>query len=138
MGNAKSCCVYGSAATPRHQRDDAFGRPSKNKRRSNGHYGGPGGGGVNADGILDYASGPGEYNGVSSHPGHGVSGGSGQFGQQSHEESCGNLQHISEREPDDWETDPSLHPTTETLFMEKSKQSIQSKQISIIFLNLEL
>ena len=26
-------------------------------------------------------------------------------------ESCGNLQHISEREPDDWEDDPSLHPT---------------------------
>jgi hypothetical protein len=42
------------------------------------------------------------------------------------EEGAGNLQHISEREPDDWETDPSLHPTTGTLFMEKSKQSIQS------------
>ncbi|CAB4061772.1 Putative cyclin-Y-like protein 3,Cyclin-Y,Cyclin-Y-like protein 1-A,Cyclin-Y-like protein 2,Cyclin-Y-like protein 1-B,Cyclin-Y-like protein 1 [Lepeophtheirus salmonis] len=37
------------------------------------------------------------------------------------EESCGNLQHISEREPDDWEEDPSLHPTTETIFMEKTK-----------------
>jgi len=37
----------------------------------------------------------------------------------------GNLQHISEREPDDWEDDPSLHPTTETMFMEKSKQSIR-------------
>ena len=37
-------------------------------------------------------------------------------------ESCGNLQHISEREPDDWDLDPSLHPTTETMFMEKSKQ----------------
>jgi hypothetical protein len=41
-------------------------------------------------------------------------------------ESSGNLQHISEREPDDWEEDPSLHPTTETMFMEKSKQSIRS------------
>ena len=41
------------------------------------------------------------------------------------EESVGNLQHISEREPDDWEEDPSLHPTTETIFMEKSKQSIR-------------
>ena len=40
-------------------------------------------------------------------------------------ESSGNLQHISEREPDDWEEDPSLHPTTETMFMEKSKQSIR-------------
>ena len=42
-------------------------------------------------------------------------------------ESTGNLQHISEREPDDWEEDPSLHPTTETMFMEKSKQSIRSQ-----------
>ena len=70
--------------------------------------------------------------GVSSHPGQGglyTSGG--QPGSNNshpvrHEESIGNLQHISEREPDDWEEDPSLHPTTETLFMEKSKQSIQS------------
>lgn len=43
------------------------------------------------------------------------------------DESVGNLQHISEREPDDWEEDPSLHPTTETMFMGKSRQSIQSK-----------
>jgi hypothetical protein len=45
-------------------------------------------------------------------------------------ESSGNLQHISEREPDDWEEDPSLHPTTETMFMEKSKQSIRLKAIN--------
>ena len=30
----------------------------------------------------------------------------------------------SEREPDDWEDDPSLHPTHTTMFMEKSKQAI--------------
>ena len=54
--------------------------------------------------------------------------------------SVGNLQHISEREPDDWEEDPSLHPTTETMFMEKSKQAIQSKQASAcrIFLQREV
>jgi len=46
-----------------------------------------------------------------------------------HEESASNLQHISEREPDDWMEDPSLHPTTETLFMEKSKQSIQNGMV---------
>lgn len=39
-------------------------------------------------------------------------------------ESRGDLQHISEREPDDWEDDPSLHPTHTTMFMEKSKQAI--------------
>ena len=42
----------------------------------------------------------------------------------------GNLQHISEREPDDWEEDPSLHPTTETMFMEKSKQSIRYRTLN--------
>jgi len=45
------------------------------------------------------------------------------------EESVGNLQHISEREPDDWEIDPSLHPTTETIFMDKSKQSIRNGMV---------
>lgn len=43
------------------------------------------------------------------------------------EGSASNLQHISEREPDDWKEDPSLHPTTGTMFMEKSKQAIQSE-----------
>ncbi|KAI5736562.1 hypothetical protein M8J76_004745 [Diaphorina citri] len=37
------------------------------------------------------------------------------------EESVGNLQHISEREPEDWETDPSLHPKAGTIFLERSK-----------------
>ena len=32
----------------------------------------------------------------------------------------------SEREPDDWEDDPSLHPTQTTMFMEKSKSAIQN------------
>jgi len=51
-------------------------------------------------------------------------------GSLPHEESSSNnLQHISEREPDDWQEDPSLHPTTETLFMEKSKQSIQNGMV---------
>ena len=34
------------------------------------------------------------------------------------------LLYLSEREPDDWEDDPSLHPTHTTMFMEKSKQAI--------------
>ena len=32
----------------------------------------------------------------------------------------------SEREHDDWEDDPSLHPTQTTMFMEKSKSAIQN------------
>ena len=82
--------------------------------------------------ISHYSAGA---DGISSHPGQGglyTSGGtsgSNNCHPVRHEESIGNLQHISEREPDDWEEDPSLHPTTETLFMEKSKQSIQSKRI---------
>ena len=53
---------------------------------------------------------------------------SGVGGGNNRDESIGNLQHISEREPDDWEEDPSLHPTTETMFMEKSKKAIQSER----------
>lgn len=37
------------------------------------------------------------------------------------EDGVGNLQHISEREPEDWDTDPSLHPKARTIFLEKSK-----------------
>lgn len=31
----------------------------------------------------------------------------------------GNLQHISEREPEDWNSDPSLHPKARTMFLER-------------------
>ncbi|KAK7576253.1 hypothetical protein V9T40_012539 [Parthenolecanium corni] len=37
------------------------------------------------------------------------------------DDSVGNLQHISEREPEDWDTDPSLHPKARTIFLERSK-----------------
>lgn len=37
-----------------------------------------------------------------------------------------NLQHISEREPDDLDQDPSLHPTAGPLFLTKSKQVIEN------------
>lgn len=40
--------------------------------------------------------------------------------------SVNNLQHISEREPEDWDSDPSLHPCAGTIFMERSKQAIES------------
>jgi len=124
MGNIKSCCSYGSP-TSSPSRNDSKNR----KRRTNGHFSGS----IQGRPKEDYS---GEYSavtsGVSSHPGQGglyTSGGpqgSNNSHPVRHEESLGNLQHISEREPDDWEEDPSLHPTTETLFMEKSKQSIQN------------
>lgn len=37
------------------------------------------------------------------------------------EGSVGNIQHISEREPEDWDADPSLHPTASTIFLERSR-----------------
>lgn len=43
--------------------------------------------------------------------------------------SVNNLQHISEREPEDWDSDPSLHPCAGTIFMERSKQAIESEYI---------
>ncbi|KAF4518027.1 hypothetical protein B566_EDAN009260 [Ephemera danica] len=64
----------------------------------------------------------------------GVGGSSGIGGSRSRfeeylpegEESIGNLQHISEREPEDWDADPSLHPKAGTIFMERSKASIEN------------
>lgn len=44
--------------------------------------------------------------------------------------SVNNLQHISEREPEDWDSDPSLHPCAGTIFMERSKQAIESEYFS--------
>ncbi|CAH8440939.1 unnamed protein product [Schistosoma bovis] len=41
--------------------------------------------------------------------------------------STSNLQHISEREPDDTEADPSLNPTKRTLFMQRSSKDIERK-----------
>lgn len=43
------------------------------------------------------------------------------------EESIGNLQHISEREPEDCDTDPSLHPMARTIFLERSRVSVESE-----------
>lgn len=39
------------------------------------------------------------------------------------DQSTNNLQHISEREADDNEDDPSCHPSTATMFLERSKQN---------------
>lgn len=49
---------------------------------------------------------------------------------QEGEESVGNLQHISEREQDDWNTDPSVHPKVATIFLERSK--VQSTFYALI------
>ncbi|XP_053974920.1 cyclin-Y [Hylaeus anthracinus] len=43
--------------------------------------------------------------------------------------SVNNLQHISEREPEDWDSDPSLHPCAGTIFMERSKQAIENGMV---------
>lgn len=53
-----------------------------------------------------------------------INGAVNEFTQEG-EESVGNLQHISEREPDDGDTDPSVHPKVGTIFLERSK--VESK-----------
>jgi hypothetical protein len=69
--------------------------------------------------------------------------GEGDRGLQEHlpegEISINNLQHISEREPEDWDSDPSLHPCAGTIFMERSKQAIESKYYKyfVLFLSFD-
>ncbi|KFM66049.1 putative cyclin-like protein, partial [Stegodyphus mimosarum] len=41
------------------------------------------------------------------------------------DESISNLQHISEREPEDFDADPSTHPTAGPLFMQRSKSDMR-------------
>ncbi|XP_076053435.1 cyclin Y [Oratosquilla oratoria] len=53
-------------------------------------------------------------------------GGGGDNHEDTREESVNNLQHISEREPDDLEQDPSLHPTAGPLFLTRSEQVIEN------------
>jgi len=60
------------------------------------------------------------------YPGHDPGGGMESI---TREESGPNLQHISEREPDDRDRDPSVHPSATTLFIEKSKRAIQSMNL---------
>ncbi|GFR03784.1 cyclin-Y-like protein 1-B [Trichonephila clavata] len=40
-------------------------------------------------------------------------------------ESISNLQHISEREPEDFDADPSTHPTAGPIFMQRSKSDVR-------------
>lgn len=127
MGNANSCCGY-----PRISRasDPAGGHNANGKgkkKRKTGRNGSTAGGPASSqsDGrLVDSAvdRDPGQGSGYP----HSLSVDGGLASVSRREESVGNLQHISEREPDDWAEDPSLHPTTETMFMEKSKQSIHS------------
>ncbi|KAK2141758.1 hypothetical protein LSH36_1047g00008 [Paralvinella palmiformis] len=42
----------------------------------------------------------------------------------SKEASASNLQHISEREPEECDGDPSIHPMTGTIFLERSKSEV--------------
>ena len=45
------------------------------------------------------------------------------------DDPANNLPHISEREPDDLDQDPSLHPTAGPLFVLRSNQASESKYV---------
>uniref|UniRef100_A0A0K2SZM7 Uncharacterized protein n=1 Tax=Lepeophtheirus salmonis TaxID=72036 RepID=A0A0K2SZM7_LEPSM len=108
MGNNQSCCSYSLSRSS----------GSENERRKKNEKGGRKE--SSSNGTLNFPT------KSDSTPNLGNNG-SMVPSTKKREESCGNLQHISEREPDDWEEDPSLHPTTETIFMEKTKRILQPK-----------
>lgn len=120
MGNSQSCCAY----TSRRQSSSESSKKLRKSKSANGgtftHHGDPHhhGGHPNDKDYYDRTN-------IRTDPAGGGEGGI----LRRDAPSVGNLQHISEREPDDWEEDPSLHPTTETMFMEKSKQAIQNGMV---------
>lgn len=125
MGNSQSCCVYSSS----HRRN----RGSRSSHDGHHHHRGKRGASQEAShaNATSAAAGAGAGAGAVTHNGGGhLDAGGGGGIDKRRDESIGNLQHISEREPDDWEEDPSLHPTTETMFMEKSKTSSYSRKRS--------
>jgi len=135
MGNSQSCCVFAPRA--RHaasvdgdghgQHHGKGGKRDKKARRANG---GAHAGSGRRRGSEEYT--PADIGQRGHHVGlhsSSLSASEAAAANGGRDESVGNLQHISEREPDDWAEDPSLHPTTETLFMEKSKQAIQNGMV---------
>ena len=128
MGQGQSCCAYASARSPAPDRAQGNGSGKKNKRRRKSGAQAVQGHAHHSQGLGgDLAKDPNYHN---DDPSGGSNGGLGVAASK-REGSTGNLQHISEREPDDWKEDPSLHPTTVTMFMEKSKHSIQSKSVHV-------
>ncbi|KAG0715993.1 Cyclin-Y [Chionoecetes opilio] len=69
-----------------------------------------------------YPGGRGSGRSASSQKGGGGGGGGDANPEDPSEEHMCNLQHISEREPDDLDQDPSLHPSAGPLFLSKSRQ----------------
>jgi hypothetical protein len=100
MGNKNSCCAWRNGASRRRNLEGNNGNNTKQFYR----------------GDQDSCS----YNRDLGSAGHGERG-------LEREESGANLQHISEREPDDIDRDPSVHPSATTLFIERSKRAIQSR-----------
>nr|ACO14819.1 Cyclin-Y [Caligus clemensi] len=108
MGNHQSCCAYSLSRSSSSTGGRRHGRKHHDK--------------ASASGQAPVKS---ESTPVLAASSHSVN--ASLASSKRREESCGNLQHISEREPDDWEEDPSLHPTTETIFMEKTKRILHPK-----------
>jgi len=141
MGNSQSCCVFASRG--RLGSSGSYGggpssstsgsRGKKGNRSNGGRHSGHGRQHISADYVPGSRDGNGgaSNSGLTHHPDVLAAAAASNDASSRRDESVGNLQHISEREPDDWAEDPSLHPTTETLFMEKSKQSIQSKKQAV-------
>ncbi|XP_071447928.1 cyclin-Y-like protein 1 [Hetaerina americana] len=110
MGNNQSCCAY---ATPVGVRRGSVGDHTT---------GGTGAGGADCRGGLRSVI-------IVTNSGSCYDGMKLEDYLQEGEESTGNLQHISEREPEDWQADPSLHPKAATIFLERSRASAHNGHV---------
>lgn len=105
MGNKNSCCSYSSPPPARKQ-----------------PHGGGGNGGTSGNGS-GHPAGHSNHSGHHPHGHHTKDGHPHAFEVQlaDGDQSTQNIQHISEREEADGDTDPSCHPSAATMFLERSK-----------------
>lgn len=112
MGNKNSCCSYSS--------------PPPARKQPHGIGGGTAAGGPNNH--SNHHTNPHSQSGSGGHHHHhqqhhkdGQPGGAFEVQLADGDQSTQNIQHISEREEADGDTDPSCHPSAATMFLERSK-----------------
>lgn len=135
MGNKNSCCSYSSppptrktsalavAGTNLSSQQQQHTNSHQQQQNQHPHHQQPHSLPNNANHAANHIAAYGNHH---LHPAHRDHPNNGAFELQLHADggqSSHNIQHISEREEADGDTDPSCHPSAATMFLERSKQN---------------